>query len=535
MEIYITYILLFAIIVVVGNAFRNFTLPISLLLVITGMLLSFVPKFPRINLNPDVILNIFLPLLIYQISGFSSWKDVKKNLRPIALLSVGHVIFITVLVAVVIHALIPELGWPLAFVLGAVISPPDDVAIVSIAEKIHMPSRIVTILEGEGMFNDATALILFRFALAAALTHHFYVMHAGEAFVAVIVGETLYGLAVGFVMGEIRRRIPNSSLHMIASILTPFIAYVPAVMLGGCGVLATAVSGFVIGNVYALRFSPEFRLVSRSIWPTLSFGIQSILFLLIGLDLRLIIENISSIAIGSLLLYGLAVIAVVIIGRFIWVYLAAILPRILFPGILKKDPYPSWQSLFIISWAGMRGGVSLAAALAVPVLPLAVQGANSRDLLIFLVFCVITATLLLQGLSLPWLLKVMGIQKHAQREKYDEHLAELTAKLKMAAAALKWLKEYREKTEDAELLELIKLNIERYKMQKIKLDAIIKNHDSEILHDDHLDRNEENCLLTQLIEIEKAKLLHLWQNEKINLVVRDKLLEQLDHRSKHIS
>ena len=195
------------------------------------------PGIPAIDLDPKVVLNIFLPILVYQISSFASWNDFKKNKRPIALLSVGHVIFITAIVAWVIHALIPELGWPLAFIIGAVLSPPDDVAIVAIAEKIRMPNRVITILKGEGLFNDATALILFRFALAALLTHQFSAVHAVTTFFAIIIGETLYGLAVGYIMGELKVKISNTVLHVIASVLTPFLAYTPAVMLGGSGVL----------------------------------------------------------------------------------------------------------------------------------------------------------------------------------------------------------------------------------------------------------------------------------------------------------
>lgn len=529
------YIVLFGIIVIVGQIFRKSTVPISLLLVITGMLLSLIPAFPRVTLDSTTVLNIFLPLLIYQISAFSSWKDVKKNLRPISLLSVGHVIFITTLVAVVIHALIPQLGWPLAFVLGAVISPPDDVAIVSIAEKIRMPARIVTILEGEGMFNDATALILFRFALVATVTHQFYVMHAVGAFFLVIVGETLYGLALGYILGELRARIANPMLHMIASVLTPFLAYFPAVMLGGCGVLATAVVGFMIGNVYAFRFSSEFRLVSRSFWPTLSFGIQSILFLLIGLDLHVILEKISSIPSKSLLLYSVAVILVVVIGRFLWVYPATYLPRFFSATIRKKDPYPPWQTPIIISWAGMRGGISLAAALAVPILPATVQGANSRDLLIFLVFCVIAATLLLQGLSLPWLLKVLGVQKYGQQESYEEHLTELSTQLKMTEAALSWLSDYEKEIKDNQkALDELRLYIQQYQMLEKQLKESIINHNGLSMHDEKAEMMEEACLLMQIIEVEKTALLQLWREEKINLTILNKLLERLDHRSRHI-
>lgn len=207
-----TYVILFGIIVIIGQIFHRSSYPISLLLVLTGMILSFVPGFPNVTLNSALVLNVFLPLLVYQISSFSSWQDFKKNLRPIALLSVGHVIFIMLVVAVVVHIVIPELGWPLAFVLGAAISPPDDVAIVSIAEKIRMPERIVTILEGEGMLNDAVALILFRLALVAVITHQFFIAKSILVFFIMVIGETVYGFIVGFIVGEIRLKLRDKQI-----------------------------------------------------------------------------------------------------------------------------------------------------------------------------------------------------------------------------------------------------------------------------------------------------------------------------------
>ncbi len=531
-----TYIVLFGLIVIIGQIFKKSTIPLALLLVITGMLLSLLPWLPHIVLKPEIVLNIFLPLLVYQISSFASWKDFKKNLRPITLLSVGHVVFITFLVALLIHALIPELGWPLSFVLGSVISPPDDVAIVSIAEKIRLPERIVTILEGEGILNDATALILFRLSLIALVTHQFLVVQGTIDFFAIVIGETLYGLVLGYIIGELRARISNNSLHMIASLLTPFLAYYPAVLLGGCGVLATVVTGFVIGNIYAVRFSPEFRLFSRAFWPTLSFGLQSFIFLLVGLDFRFILGRISSISPLSLLIYSGTLILAVIVGRFLWVYAAAILPRFLFSSIRKKDPYPTWQSIFVISWSGMRGGISLAAALAVPFLPGTVKGANPNDLLLFLVFSVITTTFVVQGLTLPWLINVLGIQKSAKCEEYNEHITELNARLTMTKAVLRWLSEYKDEVkDDPKLLEQVKLYIREYRMLKNQLKERIADHREILDHDEQKEAMTEIFLLSQILEIEKVELLELWRKEKINLAVRNKLLERLDHRVKHLA
>jgi Na+/H+ antiporter len=501
------------------------------------MVLSFVPYFPQFTINPVLILNIFLPILIYQISSFTSWKDFKKNMRPIGLLSVGHVIFITFLVAAVVHQLIPQLGWPLAFVLGAVIAPPDDVAIVSIAEKIRMPERVVTILEGEGMLNDATALIIFRIALAAVVTHEFSAVDAVSTFVLDVIGETIYGLIVGFGFGLLRTRISNSVLHIIASLLTPFIAYFPPEHLGGSGILATVVAGFVIGNVFSIRFTPEFRLISRAVWPALAFAMQSILFLLVGLEMRFVIESISSISLNSLLLYSGSVIAAVIIGRFVWVYVAvAFLPRFLFPSIRKRDPFPPWQYPLIISWAGMRGAISLAAALAVPSLPATVEGANARELLVFLVFSVIIATLLIQGLTLPWLLKLIGVRKYGQREKYNEHMAELHARMQMTKAVLRWLKEYKQEVkDDPKYLAETKMHIQEYKMLKKQLEDRIKNHDGDIEHDEELEASEEICFLEHMIDIERQELIKMWRKEKVNITVATKLLNKLDHRVSHLA
>jgi monovalent cation/hydrogen antiporter len=537
MDQMVTYIILFGVIVIIGQLFNKSTIPIALILVMTGMLLSFLPHFPRVTLNPQVVLDIFLPVLIYQISSFSSLTDFKKNYRPIALLSVGHVIFITFLVAAIIHLLIPQFDWPLAIVLGAVISPPDDVAIITIAEKIRMPQRVVTILEGEGMLNDATALILFRFALAAVIIHQFSVIHAISTFFIVVICETLYGLTLGYILGELRVKIQNPILHMIASILTPFLAYFPAVMLGGCGVLATTIVGFMIGNLYATRFTPEFRLISRGVWPTIGFALQNIVFLLIGLHLRSILEAISYVPPYSLLLYSVSVILTIIIGRFFWVFFAVyFLPRFLFPSIRKKDPYPPWQFPFVVSWAGMRGGISLAAALAVPALPTELNGEDPRALLIFLVFCVIAATLLIQGLTLPWILKVIGIHKYGQREKCNEHLEELQASLAMTKAVLRWLNEYKEQIQDnSNLLSIVKLNIREYQkfksQSKSRIDSL---HNSDHELDESPEIADDLFISSQIIDIERTVLTQLWRKDKINRAVRDKLLERLDHRSKHL-
>lgn len=531
------YIALFALIFIVGILFCKSSIPTSLWLVITGMLVSMIPGVPNITLKPELVLQIFLPLLLYEMSAFASWRDVKTNLRPIALLSIGHVLFITLLVAVIIHALIPSLSWPLCFVLGAVIAPPDDVAIVSIAEKIYLPRRLVTILTGEGMSNDATALIVFRFALAAVISHQFSISHALSSFLLILVGETLYGLALGYIIGEIRLRLQDARLQMLISIITPFLAFLPAEGLGGSGVLATVVTGLLIGYRYLEKFPPEIRIIGTSMWKTLSFLVQSLLFLLVGLELRFVLQHISTIPVASLLLYSCVVIATVIVGRFCWVYGVTYLPRILFPGIKKHSPNPPWQYPFIISWCGMRGGISLAAALAVPFLPATNEISSPRDLLIFLVFCVIIATLIVQGLSLPWLVKKLGIIVTGEQEKHQEHLAELSARLQMVREVLRWLFEYRALVKESEpkMLEELNFHIKEYQSLRNKLKQGLKNHGNTSDHDERHELRETVELLTKIIEIERNILSRLWREQQITQELRNKLLRQLDHRSRHFS
>ena len=528
-------VLLFGIIAVVGFIFKKSVIPLSLFLVITGIILALPIDFPLISQHPELVLNVFLPLLLYQFSSFSSLREFKKHIWPITLLSVGHVLFITVLVACLIRYFLPQISWPLAFIIGAVISPPDDVAIVSIAEKIRLPSRIVTILEGEAIFNDATALILFRFSIVAFITHQFILTHAILAFAAMMIGETLYGLLIGNILGKLRIYIRDPLLHMVVSLLTPFIAYLPAERLGGCGVISTVITGFIIGNYYSIKFTPQFRLLSRSVWPTISFMIQSLLFLLVGVNIDTVYTSISAVPLMDLIKFLAVVLVGVVLGRFLWVFPATYLPGFFIPSIRRKYPPPSWQSTFVISWAGMRGAVSLAAALAVPAVPVYIDNINSSDLVIFLVFGVIFFTLVLQGISLPWIIKWLGIHKHVKQEVYIEKQAELSARKDMTQAVINWLIKYKSLEKNQNLLEEIQLQLQNYGVFLNHLDEKMSNmRPTDEFNDEALFIDETN-LSNETIEIEKNLLLNLWTQEKISLAIRNKLMEELDYRAKSIS
>ncbi|VVC77058.1 Sodium, potassium, lithium and rubidium/H(+) antiporter [Aquicella siphonis] len=529
---YVVYMWLLGVIVIVGMAAKKTPAPAPLILVITGMVLSFAPHFSDIRLHPDIVMNIFLPLLVYEASVYLSWPDIKQNLQPIILLSIGHVVFITILVAIAAHALIPGLSWPLALVLGSVISPPDDVAIISIAEKIQIPQKIVTILSGEGLLNDATALIIFRFSLAAALTNEFSAVDAISDFFTVIALESLYGIVLGNILGKIKLQLLDPKIHVLLSILSPFLAYLPAVKLGGCGVIATVVTGFVVSHHYQERFSPEVRLLSRAIWETLGYGLSSVLFLLVGLHFQITLDKIALIPFKQLWLYATVITLIVILGRFAWVFPTTYLPRLLFPSLVKNN-LPPWQFPFIVSWSGMRGGISLAAALSVPYLATHIGDTDLRYLIIFLVFCVITATLLLQGISLPWLLEIIGASHIRSREKGDEHLCEFIARSEMTNAVLRWLTDYKAQLkEDRNTLHEVNLQLLEYRALKKRLEEIIHHDDA----DYHLRKtskyNAAMFVFAQIIEVERTALIQLWRDGKVTFKIKNKLLEQLDLRSK---
>jgi len=525
---------LLGIISLVGILFRKTSVPIGLILVVVGMVLSLLNLFLPVVLDPQLVLTVFLPAIVYQASAYTALREMKKYRRTITLLSVGHVFFITILVAITIHWLMPQYGWALAFLLGAIISPPDDVAIMAMAEKINLPQRLIIILEAEGMLNDATALILFRFSLVAMISHQFSLGKAVTDFFIIVIAETLYGVLLAYIIGTIRTKFTDPTLHMIVSIITPFLAYIPSNQLGGSGVLATVVTGLIIGNYFLERYTPEIRITGRAVWNTIAFALQNILFLLVGLDFHNIIERISFISYGALLGYSLAVVAMIIIGRFIWVFTTINLPRLNFFKS-KKKIIPPWQFLFIVSWAGMRGGVSLAAALAVPSL-LIIGNLNVRDFIVFIVFICIVATLLIQGLTLPWVMKRLRVKRHKLKEKYSEHISELSARVAMIKAVLKWLKEYMKMIKkDPDLEAQVRLHIKQYELLKKQLVEKIKNHSAFIDHDAHLELKNEVLLASQLLEVERAELARLWHKEEISFAVKTRLLQQLDFRAHHLT
>lgn len=383
--------------------------PYPILLVIGGLALGFIPGLPRIALRPDLVFLLFLPPLLYYAAWFTSWRDFRANRRPIALLAVGLVLATTVIVAAVARVAVPDLPWSSAFVLAAIVSPTDAIAATSIAQRLGVPRRVVTVLEGESLVNDATGLVAYRFAVAAVVTGAFSLAQAGVQFVVASVGGIAVGLVIGWLGRYIWRFSADTFINILISFAPPFAAYFLAESLRFSGVLAVVTAGLMIARRAPTLFTSDARLQATSVWQTVVFLLNGLAFILIGLQLPRILDALSGRTFGSLIASGITVSLAVVLVRVVWVFPATYLPRLLFPRLRANDPSPSWRPVVVIAWCGMRGVVSLAAALALPTETDAGIAFPARDLILFLTFCVIFATLVVQGLSLPPLIRALGL------------------------------------------------------------------------------------------------------------------------------
>jgi CPA1 family monovalent cation:H+ antiporter len=420
---------------IISSSFTEVPYPIWL--VLGGLALGFVPGLPDVSLDPDLVFLIALPPLLYAAAFFSSLRDLRANVRPISLLSIGLVITTTLTVALVAHAMIDDLSWGAAFVLGAVVSPTDAVAATSIARRLGVPRRVVTIVEGESLVNDATALVLYRVAVVAVLSGSFSLLDAGAKFVLSAVGGIAIGLFIGWLVAKVRQRIQDPPVEITLSLMTAYFAYLPAVALDVSGVLAAVTVGIYLGwNSPRLVTNPSTRIQAYGVWEILIFVLNVLLFVLLGLQLAGILDRLSGFSAATLVGYGALVSAVVILTRILWVFPLTYLPRYLFKHIRERDPSPSRQGPLLVAWTGMRGAVSLAAALAIPLETDAGAPFPARDLIVFLAFCVILATLVIQGLSMPALVRKLAVEDDGG-EQYEENKARKHA----AAAAIARIEE----------------------------------------------------------------------------------------------
>jgi CPA1 family monovalent cation:H+ antiporter len=416
---------------VLAAASRAIGIPYPIVLVLGGLVLGFVPGMPDVELDPDLVLVIFLPPLLYSAAFFASLRDLRANLRPISLMAIGLVIATAAAVAVVAHVLIDGLPWAAAFALGAIVAPTDPIAATAIARRLGVPRRLVNVLEGESLINDGTALVLYR-AAVGAVGGSFSLAEASLDFVLGAAGGVAIGLVAGWVIAEVRRRLDDPPVEVTISLLSGYAAYVPAERLGASGVLAVVTAGVYMGWRAPEISTARMRLTGYALWEILVFLLNALLFVLIGLQLPRIIDGLSGEPAGSLLGTAAAVSAVVIACRLLWVLTAPFAIRALDRRPSQRARRTTWRERTISGWAGMRGSVSLAAALALP------AGFPARDQILLITFAVILATLVLQGLTLPAVIRWSGVQDDGSEEAED-----LLARRRATEAALGRLDELR--------------------------------------------------------------------------------------------
>ncbi|MDT7613418.1 MAG: monovalent cation/hydrogen antiporter [Pseudonocardiales bacterium] len=401
MEVAFEVIGLILVVAVVRAAARRVGLPEPVLLLLVGVGLAYVPGFPTYRLPPEVMLQVVLPLLLYA-AAFTAWLPaLRANARPIALMAVGYTLFTTVVVGYLAHLVIPGLPLAAGMVLGALVAPPDAVAAVAVAREVGMPRRVVTILEGESLFNDAAALTALKVAVAAVVGESFGVVDAVGRFALASAGGLVVGCCVAWLLAKVRARIENPMSDATLSLLAPFLAYLPANAIGASGLVSVVVTGLYLGHQAPRLTGAQSRVVAQSLWQVIEYVLVGVVFVLIGLRLPEIVAGLNRYSAGFLAFASVAVVAAVVISRFVWVFPAAYLPPLLSRRVRERDPAPPWQLPALVSWAGMRGVVSLAAALSLPTTTATGAPFPQRELLLFLTFVVIVATLLGQGLALP--------------------------------------------------------------------------------------------------------------------------------------
>ncbi|MBI5276836.1 MAG: Na+/H+ antiporter [Burkholderiales bacterium] len=504
--------------VALGWVARHFKFPYPIALVAGGAALGLVPNLPQYTFDPQLILVAVLPPILYQAALLTSWTDFKANIRPIGLLAIGLVAVTTLAVGAVLKLLVPDVPWAAAFVLGAIVSPPDAVAATTILSRLNMPRRIVTILEGESLVNDASGLVLYKFAVAAVLTGAFSLVDATVQFALVSAGGIAVGIALAFAYIAVHKRLGDPFIEVLTVLTIPYAAYLAAEAMHLSGVLAVVAAGLVRGRYAPEIVSAEMRIMARSVWNLLVFLMNSLVFILIGLQMNGVMRNLSQLPPALLTALAISVTVVAIAVRFAWVFPVAWLPRRLV-GSLREEQRPDTAELSIISWCGMRGIVSLAAALA---LPLTLPGGEPfpyRDLIIFLTFVVIVATLAGQGLTLAPLIRRLKVgstwslqeeQLRVRAAMSGAALAAVDAVVAKEGLPASWAEGLK-----ADIADRIALAASDEEELTPRMEAV-------------------NRLRHAVIAAERTELIRLWRENEIGDEVMHHLMELLDYEQAHL-
>lgn len=505
--------------VALGWIARHFKFPYPIALVFGGAVLGFLPRLPQFPFDPQLLLVVVLPPILYQAALLTSWTDFKANLRPIGLLAIGLVLATTLAVGAALKWLVPDVPWAAAFVFGAIVSPPDAVAATAILSRLNIPRRIVTVLEGESLVNDASGLVIYKFAIAAVLTGAFSLVDASVQFASVSLGGIVVGIVLAHVFIAIHKRLGDPFIEVLTSLIVPYTAYIAAESIHASGVLAVVAAGLVRGRYAPEIVSAEMRILARSVWNILVFMLNSVIFMLIGIQMSEVVANLSHYTTFELIGGGLIISAVAALVRFAWVLPVAYLPRWLAGSLRAEEPTLSQRELGIIGWCGMRGIVSLAAALALPTTLPDGQPFPHRDLIIFFTFFVIAMTLIGQGLTLPGLIRALKVGSD-----WSIHTEQQRVRAAMSSAALQAIDELM-RAENAPEEWAIQLRAEI--SERITLVA-----------PEGLDLTPRTELTLRLrhaaIRAERKELIRLWRDNEISDEVMHHLEEILDYQEAHL-
>ncbi len=518
-QLEVVFLLLLLFVVGFGTLAQRLKTPYPIVLVIGGLLLSLFPRLPHLSLNPDLIFLVMLPPLLFSAAFNTSWRDFRHNLISICFLAFGLVAFTTIGVGAAAEWLLPDFDWRLGLVLGAVISPTDAIAATSIAKRVGLPHRIVDILEGESLVNDGTGLLALEFAVAMIVSGHN--PSAGEALwrlAYLVTGGIVLGLVLGRIVYVFETWIDNAPIEITASIVVPYLAYLAAEAIHASGVLSVVACGLYLGWRSSVYLSSTARIQSWATWNTLTFILNGIAFLLIGLQLRYVVGGIRDIRLQALVFDAAIVVLVVILLRLAWVYPGAYLSSLISRKFSQEPALYSSRGIFITGWTGMRGVVSLAAAISLPETLASGKPFPQRNMIIFITFCVIFVTLVLQGLTLPALIRYLGLARIAEENPEEEK-----ARRNVIRSALEYLDYMR--AEDRPELGFIYEDIGNHYRARLAA-AGGDGHGSE--HFSPEDHERYRDITRKLREVERFAALKLRNENAINDTVLRRLEHELD-------
>lgn len=500
---------------------KRFKFPFPIVLVLSGIVISLIPGLPAISLQPDIIFLIFLPPLLYEASWNTSWHNLKAYKRPILLAAFGLVFFTTVFVGTIAHLFIPGISWSLGFLLGAIVSPTDAVAAISITKGLPLVPRIISILEGESLMNDASGLVAYKYAIAAVTAGNFVFWEAGLNFLLIIAGGVSIGLLIGYIAYFISKRIKfDNAIQASITFIIPFTSYLLAEYIEVSGVLAVVTTGLYLSYHSESIFTHQTRITTYAVWDVIIFILNGLIFIFIGLQLKTVMQGIKMYSPGQLAFYGILISVVVIIARFIFMAPAVLLPRYLSKKI-RKEPFDK-RNIIVFSWAGMRGVISLAAALSLPMLLPDGSAFPQRNLIIYLTFCVILFTLIFLGLPLPWVIRKLKIQVHSiVAEEYEIRSEILNATIHHIDQNIEKVKsEFREKIKR-------KYDYKLKRIQRTELPAGYFGDTKPTITPENI-FNEYSQLEVNVINVERSTLLSMYRKGKVSEEIVRKIERELD-------